>query len=155
MAKTKRMIKECLSEVDVIFELLDSRIPYSSKNPEIDSLVGSKPKLTVFTKAMLANPEISKRWADKYSAQGEKTVIIDSLSGQGIDSLERAVREILCEKIERYKAKGMSGRKLRAMIVGIPNVGKSSLINRIAGLVVNFRFNQIYLINLLALNILL
>lgn len=133
MAKTKRMIKECLSEVDVILELLDARIPYSSKNPEIDALIGTKPKITILTKAMLADPEVSRAWAEKYSASGYKTVIIDSLHGQGIDSLGAAIREILVEKIERYRSKGMEGRKLKAMIVGIPNVGKSSLINRLAG----------------------
>lgn len=133
MAKTKRMIKECLSEVDVILELLDARIPYSSKNPEIDTLIGTKPKLTILTKAMLADPEVSRAWVEKYNTSGQKTVIIDSLHGQGIDSLSAAIREILAEKIERYRSKGMEGRKLKAMIVGIPNVGKSSLINRLAG----------------------
>ena len=132
MAKTKRMIKECLSEVDVILELLDARIPYSSKNPEIDTLIGTKPKLTILTKAMLADPEVSRAWVEKYNTSGQKTVIIDSLHGQGIDSLSAAIREILAEKIERYRSKGMEGRKLRAMIVGIPNVGKSSLINKLA-----------------------
>ncbi len=133
MAKTKRMMKECLPEVDIVIELLDSRIPYSSKNPEIDSLVGEKPKLTVLTKATLANPDITKKWIDFYKGSGKPIVVIDSVTGLGIDALRDAVRDVLHEKLERYKAKGMSGRKLKAMIVGIPNVGKSSLINRIAG----------------------
>ena len=133
MAKTRRMMKECLSEVDIILELLDARIPYSSKNPEIEKLIGDKPKITILTKSTLANAEISKKWAEKFNKEGSKTVIIDSTQNIGIDNLAKAVREVLAEKIARYEAKGMSGRKLRAMIVGIPNVGKSSLINRIAG----------------------
>ncbi len=133
MAKTKRLMREALPEVDLILELIDARIPYSSKNPEIEGLIGEKPKITVFTKSTLANPEISHRWAKKYSESGSRTVIIDSAVGTGIDSLAEAARSVLSEKIERYKAKGMSGRHLKAMIVGIPNVGKSSLINRIAG----------------------
>ena len=133
MAKTRRMMKECLGEVDIILELLDARIPYSSKNPEIEKLIGNKPKITILTKSTLANAEISKKWAEKFNKEGSKTVIIDSTQNIGIDNLAKAVREVLAEKIARYEAKGMSGRKLRAMIVGIPNVGKSSLINRIAG----------------------
>ena len=133
MAKTRRMIKECLGEVDIILELLDARIPYSSKNPEIEKLIGDKPKITILTKATLANAELSKRWVEKLNKEGSKTVIIDSTQNIGIDNLAKAVRDVLAEKIARYEAKGMSGRKLRAMIVGIPNVGKSSLINRIAG----------------------
>ena len=133
MAKTKRMMRECLSEVDIIIELLDSRIPYSSKNPEIDGLINNKPKVTVFTKSTLADPNMTARWVEAYSARGEKVVVIDSTTGAGIDALADAVRDVMAEKLERYHLKGMDGRKLKAMIVGIPNVGKSSLINRIAG----------------------
>ena len=133
MAKTKRMMRECLSEVDIIIELLDARIPYSSKNPEINSLINGKPKLTVLTKSTLADPEITRKWVEKYAKKGEKMVVIDSTAGIGIDALADAVREIMAKKLERYHLKGMDGRKLKAMIVGIPNVGKSSLINRIAG----------------------
>ena len=133
MAKTRRVIKECLPQVDIVLELLDARIPYSSKNPEIRQILGDKPKLTVLTKATLADTEISKRWQEYYEGLGEKTVIIDSQSGLGLDKLENAIREILKDKIQRYKDKGMAGRHLKAMIVGIPNVGKSSLINRLGG----------------------
>ena len=133
MAKTKRMMRECLSEVDIIIELLDSRIPYSSKNPEIDSLINNKPKVTVFTKSTLADPNKTKAWVDAYKKRGEHIVVIDSTTGAGIDALADEVREVMAEKLERYHLKGMDGRKLKAMIVGIPNVGKSSLINRIAG----------------------
>ena len=133
MAKTRRVIQECLSQVDIVLELLDARIPYSSKNPEIEKLIGDKPRLTVLTKASLANPETNKLWVEYYAKKGTKTVLIDAISDIGISALSAAVREILAEKLERYKAKGMQGRSLKAMIVGIPNVGKSSLINRLAG----------------------
>ena len=133
MAKTRRMMKECLGEVDIILELLDARIPYSSKNPEIEKLIGDKPKITILTKSTLADPEMSKKWVEKLNKNGTRVVLIDSTQNIGIDNLARAVREVLAEKIARYEAKGMHGRKLKAMIVGIPNVGKSSLINRIAG----------------------
>ena len=133
MAKTKRMMRECLPEVDIIIELLDARIPYSSKNPEIDSLINNKPKITVFTKSTLADPDVTARWVETYVKRGERVVVIDSTTGAGIEKLADAVREVMAEKLERYHLKGMDGRKLKAMIVGIPNVGKSSLINRIAG----------------------
>ena len=133
MAKTKRMMRECLSEVDIIIELLDARIPYSSKNPEINSLINGKPKITVFTKSTLADPDMTAKWVESYAKRGEKVVVIDSTTGAGIEKLADAVRELMAEKLERYHLKGMDGRKLKAMIVGIPNVGKSSLINRIAG----------------------
>ena len=133
MAKTRRVIKECLSQVDIVLELLDARIPYSSKNPETEMLIGNKPKLTVLTKSTLANPEISAHWQKYYEQKGETAVIIDSTHNMGIDALSSAIRRVLAEKIERYKAKGMEGRRLKAMIIGIPNVGKSSLINRLAG----------------------
>lgn len=133
MAKTRKVIKECLPQVDIVLELLDARIPYSSKNPETEKLIGSKPKLTVLTKATLANSNMSARWAKYYEDIGQRTVIIDSTLGIGIDALSMTIREMLSEKIERYRAKGMEGRSLKAMIVGIPNVGKSSLINRLAG----------------------
>ena len=133
MAKTKRIMRECLPEVDVILELLDARIPYSSKNPEIDGLIGEKPKVTVMTKASLANPEISRAWTLYYRERKVPAVLIDSTTGEGIQALSAAVREVLREKLMRYEAKGMHGRRIKAMIVGIPNVGKSSLINRLAG----------------------
>ena len=132
MAKTKRMMRECLSEEDVILELLDARIPYSSKNPEIEKMIGDKPKVNVLTKSGLADPEMTRLWVEEYARSGVKTVVIDSATGQGVDRLAEAVREALSDKLERYRDKGMTGRKLKAMIVGIPNVGKSSLINRIA-----------------------
>ena len=133
MAKTRRMMADCLSSVDIVIELLDARIPYSSKNPEIEKLTVGKPKLTVLTKASLADPEISREWVQYYKANRRHCVLIDSTDSLGIKALSDAVRDLLSEKLERYSQKGMEGRALKAMIVGIPNVGKSSLINRLAG----------------------
>ena len=99
MAKTKRMMRECLSEVDIIIELLDARIPYSSKNPEIDSLINGKPKLTVLTKSTLADPTITHKWVEEYAKKGQKVVVIDSTAGIGIEALADAVREIMAENL--------------------------------------------------------
>lgn len=132
MAKTRRMMKECLPQVDIILELLDARIPYSSKNPEIETLTEGKPRLTVLTKTTLADADVTRRWIDRYRKAGQTVVAIDSTTGYGIDALADAVRVMLAAKTERYAEKGMEGRTLKAMIVGIPNVGKSSLINRLA-----------------------
>lgn len=133
MAKTRRLIKESLPDVDVVLELLDARIPYSSKNPEIQKLVGAKPLITILNKSGLAAPDTTAAWRTWYRAKGNACVALDCLTGEGIADLKNTVRDVLSEKIARYEAKGMEGRRLRAMIVGIPNVGKSSLINRLAG----------------------
>ena len=133
MAKTRRVIKECLSQVDVVIELLDARIPYSSRNPEMAKLVGTKPLITLLTKASLADPEKSKLWVSHYNSQGSTAMLIDSVSGLGMNDFTKAVNTLMAEKLERYKNKGMEGRRLKAMIIGIPNVGKSSFINKLAG----------------------
>ena len=133
MAKTRRLMQECLPSVDLILELTDARIPYSSRNPEIKKLLGAKPLITVMTKASLADPTVSDMWLAYYRGLGGGAVLIDSVSGAGIDRLSAEVRRVMKEKLDRYHEKGMDGRKLKAMIVGIPNVGKSSLINRLAG----------------------
>jgi ribosome biogenesis GTPase A len=133
MAKTRRMMSESLGSVDIVLELIDSRIPYSSRNPEIKKLVGEKPHLTILTKASLADPDMSKEWLDYFKSKNEHATLIDSTDGLGIKSLNDAIRSALADKLERYALKGMEGRHIKAMIVGIPNVGKSSLINRLAG----------------------
>ena len=132
MAKTRRLISENLKEVDIIVEILDARIPYSSKNPEIARLIGDKPCLTILNKASLANKEITKKWIDYYNRQGKFAIAVDCITGEGFSNLAPMVKNILSEKLERYEAKGMN-KKLRAMFVGIPNVGKSSLINKLCG----------------------
>ena len=133
MAKTRRMMGEYLSRVDLVLELLDARIPYSSKNPEIEKLLGDKPRIIVLTKATLADQKATSLWLDYYKSLGLCAVVIDAVTGEGIDRLGEAVRTVMKDKLERYRERGMTGRKLKAMIVGIPNVGKSSLINRLCG----------------------
>jgi len=133
MAKTRRIISESLPDVDIVLELLDARAVISSQNPEIKKITGkfSKPVLTLMNKSDLADEKINRRWAAYYKTIGEYIMPIDCKSGAGLGYMPEKIKEILNDKIERYKSKGMSGRRLRAMIVGIPNVGKSSLLNRI------------------------
>ena len=133
MAKTRRLISENLKEVDIIIEILDARIPYSSKNPEIAKLIGDKPSLTILNKAGLADKAVTKKWIEHYKSKGKSAIAIDCVSGEGFNQLAPTIKDILSDKIERYEAKGMHGRKLKAMFVGIPNVGKSSLLNCLAG----------------------
>ena len=133
MAKTRRLISENLKDVDIIIEILDARIPYSSKNPEIAKLIGEKPCLTILNKASLANKIITQKWINYYSLIGKNAIAIDCISGEGFSLLAPTVKKILADKLQKYESKGMSGRKLRAMFVGIPNVGKSSLINKLCG----------------------
>jgi ribosome biogenesis GTPase A len=126
-------MQENLSQVDIVFEILDARIPRSSRNPEITKMVGSKPLLTLLNKSDLADAEAVKKWCDFYTTQNNTCLAIDCISGKGIDKIPATVKNILSEKLERFKEKGMTGKKLRAMVVGIPNVGKSSLINKLSG----------------------
>ncbi len=133
MAKTRRMIKENLKNVDIVIELLDARIPQSSKNPEIASITDGKPTLTLFNKASLADKKITEAWIAEYKRLGRRALAVDCITGEGLNRISPTVREILADKVKRYDDKGMSGRRLRAMIVGIPNVGKSSFVNRISG----------------------
>lgn len=133
MAKTRRLIKENLSSVDVIIEVLDARIPYSSRNPEITSLIGDKPIVSVLNKSSLADPDVTSRWKTYFEEQSTGCLFIDSITGDGIKELPNALFEILEEKISSFRSRGMVGRTVKAMVVGIPNVGKSTLINRLAG----------------------
>lgn len=139
MAKTRRLITENLSQVDIVIELLDARIPKSSKNPELDRLVEAKPRLILLTKASLADPAATRRWGAYYAelAAGKNVpcaaLAVDVITGEGVREIAPTIRRVLADKLERYASRGMEGRKLRAMLVGIPNVGKSSLINRLSG----------------------
>ena len=133
MAKTRRLMKENLKNVDVVIELLDARIPQSSRNPEIERLVEGKPLVTLLNKSSLADTAATEQWLKHYREKGGVCLAVDCVTGKGFDKLMPAVRTLLSDKLERYAQKGMQGRKLRAMIVGIPNVGKSSLINRLCG----------------------
>ncbi len=133
MAKTRRMISENLKNVDIVIEILDARIPYSSRNPEISRLTAGKPTLILLNKASLADPNQNRLWPERYTGENSACLLTDCVTGEGLKQLEPTVKTILADKLERYAQKGMQGRRVRAMVLGIPNVGKSSLINRISG----------------------
>ena len=133
MAKTRREIAENLKNVDFVIELLDARIPKSSENPEIARICGDKPRLTLLSRAALADPKYSSEWKAYFAEKGRKCIFYDCITGEGFSEIMPAARALLAEKLERYREKGMAGRRLRAMIVGIPNVGKSSIINKLSG----------------------
>lgn len=133
MAKTRRLISENLKNVDAVIELLDARIPYSSQNPEIRRLCAGKPSIILLNKASLADPAVTKAFSAHYSNDNTVCIETDCISGSGLSRIAPAIRELCGEKLARYEEKGMVGRSLKAMVVGIPNVGKSSLINKISG----------------------
>ena len=132
MAKTRSMIKENLKYTDIVIELLDARIPASSRNPEIRAIVGDKPILTLLNKSSLADPSITSKWIRHFENEGGGALDVDCVKGINIQKISAAVKSILDEKIKRYESRGMIGKQLRAMIVGIPNVGKSSLVNKLS-----------------------
>ncbi|NTV90511.1 MAG: ribosome biogenesis GTPase YlqF [Clostridiales bacterium] len=133
MAKTRRMLAENLKLVDVVIELLDARIPLSSKNPEIDSILGTKPRIVAMNKADLADEAISKEWQKWYASKGIPVIFIDSIKGTNYNKLRSDMKNMMKAKVERDKLKGRIFRPIRTMVVGIPNVGKSSFINKITG----------------------
>jgi len=133
MTRARRQIEEKLKLIDVVFELLDARIPSSSRNPMVDEITGSKPRLVLLNKADLADPERTAEWGRHFREQGLAVHAIDANAGAGVKDLAGKAKELLKEKIDRQIAKGMKPRPIRALIVGIPNVGKSTLINRLAG----------------------
>ena len=133
MAKTRRMITENLKNVDAVIELLDARIPQSSRNPEISKLTQGKPKIILLNKASLADPVMTSKWSNKLSDDNTVCIETDCVTGSGLNKIAPALRKLCEEKLQRYEDKGMSGRMLKVMVLGIPNVGKSSLINRICG----------------------
>lgn len=132
MAKTRRQIKESLSLVDGVTELRDARIPLSSTNPELGELIGSKPKIILLNKADLADERTTSEWLSFYKSQGIPAIAVDCRSGKGLNLFRQTVNEVLADKIKSNNEKGMVGRSLRLMVVGIPNTGKSSFINRMA-----------------------
>lgn len=132
MAKARRQVTEKLKLVDIIFELVDARIPYSSRNPMIDEIIQHKPRLVLLNKADMADKEATKKWIRHFENKGIRALAINSQAGQGMKEIVSASQEILQEKFDRMRAKGVKPRAIRAMIVGIPNAGKSTLINRLA-----------------------
>lgn len=133
MTKTKRMIEKNLSLVDIVLELTDARIPSSSKNPELDKWVNNKPRIVILNKSDLADRNVTQQWIEYYKKRGITALAMDCKTGAGVKSFIPTIKSVLSETIERWKEKGMSGRPIRVMIVGIPNVGKSSFINKMAG----------------------
>jgi len=133
MTKAERMIEENLKLVDAVCEILDARIPRSSRNPDIDALAAGKPRLVILNRADLADPEITARWRRYFEGQGLAILETDAKSGKGVGAFAPAVRALLREKLKEYEEKGQVGRALRVMVLGIPNVGKSTFINRVAG----------------------
>lgn len=132
MAKATRMIKEYVKKVDVVIELLDARIPRSSANPVISEVVGQKPHIVVLNKADLANPQATKEWVAYFEKQGLTVLAIDSKTGKGNKQLVKAVERLAQPIIDKWKNKGIRSRSVRTIILGIPNVGKSTLINKLA-----------------------
>ena len=132
MAKTRRLISENLKNVDAVIEILDARIPYSSQNPEIKRLCQGKPSIILLNKSTLADPKITKLFVDKYTDETTVCIETDCISGFGLQKIAPAIKKLCKNKLTSFEQKGMVGRSLKAMVVGIPNVGKSSLINKIA-----------------------
>ena len=133
MTKAQRMIEENLKLVDAVCEILDARIPRSSRNPDIDRLAGDKPRLVILNRCDLADPAITARWRKHFEAQGLAILETDAKTGKGVNAFAPSIRRLLADKIKEYEAKGQVGRPLRVMILGIPNVGKSTFINKVAG----------------------
>ena len=133
MTKAKRMIAENLKMVDAVCEIVDARIPFSSRNPDFAEITGRKPRLIILNRADQADPEATKRWSARLKAEGSPVLATDSKSGLGVGAFPAAIKTLLKETMAGYASKGQTGRGIRAMVVGIPNVGKSSFINRAAG----------------------
>ena len=132
MTKTRRRMEEDLKLVDAVCEIIDARIPISSRNPDIAALCGSKPRMVILNRVDLADPAATEKWCDYFKSQGLAVLPTDCKSRRGIDKFLPAVRELLAEKLQRYKERGFANKPLKLMIVGIPNVGKSTFINQIA-----------------------
>jgi len=132
MTKARRMMEEQVRLVDAVCEIVDARIPESSRNPDLTDMVGGKPRVLILNRIDQADPGLTKAWAAHYKAAGYAVVETDSQSGRGVSAFYPALRTLLRDKLEQNRAKGQVGKPLRAMIVGIPNVGKSSFINRVA-----------------------
>ncbi len=132
MAKTRRRIKESLSLVDGVVELRDARIPLSSTNPELGEIIENKPKIILLNKCDLADTRTTNEWIAYYKAQNIPAIAVDCKSGKGLNQFRQAINEVLADKIRSNTEKGMAGKALRLMIVGIPNTGKSSFINRMS-----------------------
>ena len=132
MTKTRRQIQADLKLVDLVAEIIDARIPISSRNPDIDEIVGDKPRLVILNRADQADPAMNKVWGEWFRSQGWWVMETNARDGKGVSQFSAAIKSALKEKIEQWKAKGLVGRPVRAMVVGVPNVGKSTFINQVA-----------------------
>ncbi len=132
MTKTKRMIASEIQHMDAVCEILDARIPLSSRNPDVDDLTAGKPRLIVLNRADQADPAQTRRWSQYFRAKGWAVLEANAKGGMGTEKFAAAVRELLRDKLEAYAAKGQVGRVVRVMVLGIPNVGKSTFINKVA-----------------------
>lgn len=132
MTKTRRQIEADLKNVDIVVELMDARIPVSSRNPDIDSICAGKPRLIVLNRADQADPEQNRKWAERFRAQGHSVLETDAKTGRGVNQFSALIQQSLKEQIARWREKGQVGRPVRAMVVGVPNVGKSTFINKVA-----------------------
>lgn len=132
MTKTRRRMEECMKLVDGVVEIIDARIPLSSRNPEIDTITAHRPRIILLNKADIADAAATSRWIAYFSRNGAKVIGCDCKTGKGLNRFAEEVRKLLADKIVQWEAKGMGGRSIRLMVVGIPNVGKSSFINRMA-----------------------
>lgn len=133
MTKAQRMIEENIKLVDAVCEVLDARIPRASRNPDIDRLAAGKPRLVILNRIDLADAAITKRWKEKFERESLAVLETDAKTGRGVNGFASAVRALLADKLHEYEAKGQVGRPLRVIILGIPNVGKSTFINKVAG----------------------
>ena len=133
MAKTRRLIKESLPFVDLVTEIVDARIPMSSSNPELKEMIGNKPRIVLLNKCDVADEKATAKWVEYYKKNGMYAIPVDCRSGKGLNAYLPLVREVLKDKIQKNTEKGMVGKPLRVMVVGIPNTGKSSFINKMAG----------------------
>ena len=133
MTKTRRMIQSQLKHMDAVCEILDARIPLSSRNPDVEELTAEKPRLIVLNRIDVADSDATRRWAAWFKSRGFAVLEVNAKEGQGTARFAAAVRELLAEKLAAYAEKGQAGRMVRVMILGIPNVGKSTFINKVAG----------------------
>ena len=132
MTKTRRQMEEDVKFVDMVAEVVDARIPISSRNPDIDSMVGDRPRMIIFNRADQADPAVTARWLAWFRERGYAVLETDAKSGKGVNQFSSVIKTALKEKIEAWKAKGQVGRSVRVMVVGVPNVGKSTFINKVA-----------------------
>lgn len=132
MTKTRRQMAEDLKLVDLVAEVIDARIPRSSRNPDLDDIVGTKPRLVILNRADQADPRLTKTWTAWFKARGCAVLETDSKSGAGVAQFSAAIKEALRDQIARWREKGQVGRPVRVMVVGVPNVGKSTFINKVA-----------------------